>query len=76
MVIFQKPNLLLIIAAIGFAISKVTGGAIHTLANTVFTMSIIIWAYEEATAGVNLFRKLLGAAVLVIMAVSLFNQLQ
>lgn len=75
LIIFQKPNLLVIIAAAGFAVSKVTGGSIQQLARVVFTMAIIIWAYEEAATGVNLFRKLLGAVVLLITALSLFNQL-
>ena len=76
MTIFQKPNRLLIIAIIGFAISRITGGSAHLIASTVFTMAIIIWAYEEATQGVNVFRKLLGATVLVIIGVSLFGQLR
>jgi len=75
MIIFQKPNALLIIAAVGFAIDTLTEGSIHLLASTVFTIAILMWAYEEVTMGVNLFRKLLGAAVILIMGVSLFNQL-
>ena len=76
MIIFQKPNLLLIIAAIGYAVDKLTEGSIHLLASTAFTMAIIIWAYEEAAKGANLFRKLFGLAVLLIMGVLLFNQFQ
>ncbi len=76
MTIFQKPNFVLIIAAIGFAISTLTGDEIHNLANVIFIMAIIIWAYEESATGVNLFRKLLGATVLLFMAISLYKQLQ
>lgn len=75
-IIFQKPNPPLIIAATGFVVSKLTSGPIQQLARVVFTVAIIIWAYEEVTMGVNLFRKLLGAVVLLIVAISLFSQLQ
>ena len=76
MIIFQKQNLLLIIAGIGFLIQKITAGSISILAHTIFTMAIIIWAYEEASTGVDVFRKLLGTAVLILMALSLLTQLQ
>ena len=74
--IFQKPNPLFITAAIGYSIQWLTHGSISTLAYTVFTMAIVIWAYEEAATGVNPFRRLLGVAVLIAMMVSLFEQLQ
>jgi hypothetical protein len=76
MVIIQKPNLLLIIALIGFAISYIPERSIHLVGRTAFTMAIIAWAYEEIAHGVNLFRKILGALVLAVVAVSLFQQLQ
>jgi hypothetical protein len=74
--VIQKPNLLLIVAGIAYVLRWIPQSLISAAANTVFTMAIIIWAYQEATTGVNAFRKLLGAAVLLVMAISLFKQLQ
>ena len=76
MTIIQKPNLLLIVALAAYVLRWIPQPFISALANTVFTMAIIVWAYEEATTGVSTFRKLLGVAVLCLMALSLFRQLQ
>jgi hypothetical protein len=76
MIIFQKPNASIIIAALGWVISKLVRGPIGTMGNVVFTIAIIIWAYEETVHGVNWFRKSLGWIVLLLIAVSLFMQFQ
>jgi hypothetical protein len=76
MVIAQKPNLSIIIAALGWVIGKTTTGAFHSFGVTVSTIAIIIWAYQEAATGVNWFRKALGVIVLLIVAYSLFTQLR
>ena len=75
MKIIQWPNPPLIAAAIGFVISKYPQVEIHKVGATVCTIALIIWAYLEITAGVNIFRKILGAIVLLMIAISLFNQL-
>ncbi len=71
----QLPNPPLIVAIVGLLISKVSSGILHKLGATVYTIAIIIWAYEEITSGVNWFRRLLGVIVLLTVAYSLFNQL-
>jgi hypothetical protein len=76
MTIIQKPNSLLITALMGWLVSFLTSGLIQTLGHTVFTVAIIIWAYLELTKGANLFRKVLGGAVLIVISFSLFNQLR
>jgi hypothetical protein len=76
MIIFQKPNASIIIAALGWVISKLVRGPIGTIGAVVFTIAIIIWAYEEAVHGVNWFRKSLGWVVLLLVALSLFMQLK
>ena len=76
MIIYQKPNRTIIIAAVGWVIGKLVMGPIGTIGNVAFTIAIIIWAYEEIVHGVNWFRKSLGYVVLIITALSLFMQLQ
>lgn len=75
MKLIQLPNLSLIIAALGFVASKATNGIVHKLGSVVFTVAIIIWAYQEISSGINWFRKLLGVAILTAISFSLFKQL-
>jgi hypothetical protein len=76
MIIYQKPNTSIIIAAVGWVIGKLVPGPIGVMGNVVFTIAIIIWAYEEIVHGVNRFRKFLGWIVLLLVAGSLFMQLK
>lgn len=71
----QLPNAPLSIAIAGLIISKISSGLLYKLSITVYTIAIIVWAYEEITSGVNWFRRLLGLVVLLLTAYSLFNQL-
>ncbi len=73
MTIFQKPNPPLIAAAIGFVIEKIADGDIQKFGAVLSISSLIIWSYQELTTGVNLFRKILGAIVLIITLIKLFN---
>lgn len=73
MILVQKPNPPLIAAGVGFLLDKFTGGVFHELGVTLFTASLLIWAYLELTAGVNWFRKLLGGVVLTLMLYNLYK---
>lgn len=75
MTIIQKPNLPLTIAIFGFLTSKFTSGVFHKFGEVIYTVAIIVWAYQEITTGASWFRKLLGAVVLAVVSYSLFNQL-
>lgn len=65
MTILQAPNLLLIAALAALMITPFVDGIADVLAQAVFYMTITMWAYEELTRGVNWFRRVLGAVVLV-----------
>lgn len=75
MTFFQKPNPPLIAAGIGWVIEKFAKGEIQKFGLTIFLSAIIVWAYQELTTGVNLFRKILGGAVLITSLIRLFNLL-
>ena len=47
------------------------GSVIHDLARAISYVALTIWAYEEATDGVNGFRKALGIGALVWIVVAL-----
>ena len=59
---FPNPPLLLALAGWGFAAA--TGGTAHDVGRVVFTLGLAVWALEELLAGVNWFRRVLGAGAL------------
>jgi hypothetical protein len=59
---------------ISWPIYSFTSGWISSLARVAFVAAAIIWSYEEIVHGVNWFRKLLGAVVMVIVLRDLFMQ--
>ena len=71
-VLFQKPNLLitswLILQLIDFVFLHGKVQAVHILA----TATLFAWSYDELRRGVSPFRKLLGAAVLVLIIATQF----
>lgn len=75
MILVQKPNPPLIAAGIGFIIDKFAAGIFQKIGTTLFISSLIIWSYLELTQGVNWFRKLLGAVVLISTLMNLFKHL-
>lgn len=74
MKIIQVPNAYLLMALTGLLISKLSIGFLHKVSLIIYTIAIIIWAYEEVISGVNWFRKLLGVATLLAVAYSLFSK--
>jgi hypothetical protein len=63
--IVQFPNPPLLIAFAGWGLGAATDGTAHDVGRAVFTLGLAVWAFEEAARGVNWFRRLLGAGVLV-----------
>jgi hypothetical protein len=73
--IAQFPNPPLLVAFAGSGLAAVAGGAAHDVGRAVFTVGLAVWALEEAVAGVNWFRRVLGAAALVWIVAGLVGQL-
>jgi hypothetical protein len=73
--IAQFPNPPLLLAFAGWGFAGVTRDTAHDVGIAVFTISLGVWAWEEATDGVNWFRRLLGAGALVWIVVRLAGEL-
>jgi hypothetical protein len=71
----QFPNLPLLFAFAGRGLAAVTDGTAHDVGRAVFTVGLVVWAWLEAVAGVNWFRRLLGAGVLIWVIVGLAGEL-
>jgi hypothetical protein len=72
--IAQFPNPPLLLAFAGWTLAAVSDGAAHEIGRAVFTLGLAVWAYGETTRGVNWFRRLLGAGVLVWIIASLAGE--
>ncbi|MGI8728118.1 MAG: hypothetical protein ACR2K6_10640 [Solirubrobacterales bacterium] len=70
---FPNPPLAAALAAVG--VGAVTGGSVEAGASAVFHVALGIWAWEEATAGVNRFRRVLGVGGLIFVTASLAREL-
>lgn len=71
----QFPNPPLLIAFAGWLVAALTDGEAHDLGRAVFTIGLGIWAWLEATAGVNWLRRVIGAGALVSVVVGLAGDL-
>lgn len=69
--IVQFPNPPLLLAFAGSALAAVADGTPAELGRRAGTVGLGLWAWEEATDGVNWFRRLLGLAGLARIAVAL-----
>ena len=59
----QAPNAPLLVALLGRGIAAANPrGRAHDVGRAVFALGFLVWAWEEATSGVNWFRRLLGVA--------------
>jgi len=67
----QFPNPPLILALLASAASRGTEGDLHRYCRGVFYVAMTVWAYEEASAGVNWFRRLLGCGFLLYLALAI-----
>lgn len=73
--IAQFPNPPLLLAFAGSGLAAVTSGTAHDVGRAVFTVGLGVWACEEAIAGVNWFRRLLGVGALVWIVANLAAKL-
>jgi hypothetical protein len=73
--IAQFPNPPLLLAFAGWGLAAVTGDTAHDVGHAVFTIGLGVWAWEEAVAGVNWFRRLVGAGALVWIVARLASEL-
>jgi hypothetical protein len=71
----QFPNPPLLLAFAGSGLATAADGTAHDVGQTVFTIGIAVWAWEEAVHGANWFRHLLGAAALVWIVARLAGEL-
>ena len=63
--IVQFPNAPLLVAFAGWVLAAVTDGTAHDVGRVFFVLGLGVWALMEVVAGVNWFRRLVGAAALV-----------
>ena len=69
-VIAQRPNIPLLTWLLATAASWFLHGTAHTVVSGVGTVALLIWAGDEVVRGVNPWRRLLGAGVLVVVLVT------
>ena len=67
----QFPNPPLLVALGGSLVARLSSGQTHSLGRAVFYLGLAVWAWEEMTAGVNWFRRLMGAGALVWLVIQL-----
>lgn len=73
-VIAQLPNAPLAIFLVAAAIRAVLHphGAVGTAVSIVASLALLWWSVDEIVRGVNPFRRILGAVVLVVIVVGFF----
>lgn len=71
----QFPNPPLLLAFAGWGLAAVAENTAHDVGRAVFTIGLGVWAWEEAVAGANWFRRLIGAGALVWIVASLTAKL-
>ena len=59
-VIVQVPNAPLAISLVASLAARLTGGVVHRISSAVARVALGIWAFGEATRGVNVYRRLVG----------------
>ena len=73
--VVQFPNPPLLLAVGGWVLAAVADSVARSVGRVVFTVALPIWALEEAVAGVNWFRRVLGVGVLGWIAAGLARKL-
>lgn len=73
--IAQFPNAPLLLAFAGLGLAAAGGGGAHKVGRALFAIGIAVWAWQEATDGVNWFRRVLGAGALVWLVADLADNL-
>ena len=73
--IAQFPNAPLLTAIGGWLVGHFTSGTVHDVASALFYVGLSCFAWWEVTDGVNTGRRVMGAAVLLFVVVSLAGRL-
>ncbi len=73
----QFPNAPLIVALVAALVGVLvsSGSTADLVARAIFLISLTIWAYEETVGGANGFRRVVGAAGLIYIFISLVRDL-
>jgi hypothetical protein len=71
MTIVQVPNRSLIVALTAGAVAEFVHGPARTALVTLHVTALTFWAYAELVSGLNWFRRLLGACVMIAIVVIL-----
>jgi hypothetical protein len=69
--IAQAPNPPLLVSMIGRGVASRSAGRTSRIAAAASTLGFAVWAWWEATGGVNWFRRLLGVAALTRLVIAL-----
>lgn len=72
-VVYQRPNVLLLSWLVIQIVSLFLNGTVADVLGYVASGVLIIWSLLEIFKGVNYFRRLLGTVVLVVTVLSLFR---
>jgi hypothetical protein len=64
LIIYQRPNFLLLAAIILSLIGHFTGGMLHSVSHALGVIVWIAWGYDELRYGASWFRRGLGIFVL------------
>jgi hypothetical protein len=75
-VVFQMPNipLWIFLAATAARLLFKPHGAVGTCVSIIGTLSLVVWGVLEVTRGDSPFRRVLGGAVLLAIAVGMFTR--
>jgi hypothetical protein len=71
-VLFQKPNLPIIVWLVCLTGGKFTNGDLQTFFELVGFGAIFTWSWLEIFQGVNYFRRILG---LIVMLITIFSRI-
>jgi hypothetical protein len=71
----QFPNPPLLFAFAGLGLAAVAEGETHDVGRAVLTVGLGVWAWQEATDGVNWFRRLVGVGALIWIVARLAGEL-
>ena len=70
--VWQTPNLPILGWAVFLLASKFVEGQAHTILSYISTVFLLVWACLEIISGASYFRRLLGAAILILTIYSRF----
>lgn len=65
----QAPNMPIIVAGIAYVLALVVqDSSLKDFISLIFRLSIITWAVLELAWGINNFRRILGASILIVVS--------